>query len=335
MPGIKVVRPGIYNDPIHIPYHCFKTAKFIHSFFNSLLIVNTANDQKASQFYLKKILEARVTIFSGQILLQSMFIFLSKLLPLFVYPLGLACVLLLAALVNGSNHKRSRIFIILSLVILWLSSTSGISNLLARSLEWRYKPPEKIPTSEVIVLLGGGTEPAVYPRSGVEINGAGDRVFYAAQLYKEGKAPLILLSGGEITWLNDGSATPAEDMAKLLISLDIPRDALIIEDRSRNTYENALYAKELLGEKGINKILLVTSAMHMPRSVALFEEQGFEVTPLPVDYSVVEDESTENQNSVLVTKILNIIPNASNLGLTTNALKEYLGSFIYRLQGWL
>jgi len=135
--------------------------------------------------------------------------------------------------------------------------------------------------------------------------------------------------------MNDGSATPAEDMAEILASLDVPPEAMIIEDRSRNTYENALYAKELLEERGISKILLVTSAMHMPRSVALFEAQGFEVTPLPVDYSVVENGSAENQNSLFVAKILNIIPNASNLALTTNALKEYLGTFIYQLQGWL
>ena len=264
-----------------------------------------------------------------------MFIFLSKLLPLFVYPLGLACILLLMALLSANNQTRRRAFIIAALLILWLSSTTGFSNLLARSLEWRYKPPEEIPAGEVIVLLGGGTESAAYPRSGVEINGAGDRVLYAAQLFKEGKSPLILLSGGEITWMNDGSATPAEDMAEILASLDVPPEAMIIEDRSRNTYENALYAKELLEERGISKILLVTSAMHMPRSVALFEAQGFEVTPLPVDYSVVENGSAENQNSLFVAKILNIIPNASNLALTTNALKEYLGTFIYQLQGWL
>jgi uncharacterized SAM-binding protein YcdF (DUF218 family) len=185
-----------------------------------------------------------------------MFIFLSKLLPLFVYPLGLACILLLLALASNGNPRRSKTYLILALVILWLSSTNGISNLLARSLEWRYKPPTEISTAEAIVLLGGGTEPAAYPRSGVEINGAGDRVLYAAQLYKDGKAPLILLSGGEITWLNDGSASPAEDMAQILASLDVPKEAMLIEDRSRNTYENALYAKELLTEKGINKILL-------------------------------------------------------------------------------
>jgi len=264
-----------------------------------------------------------------------MFIFLSKLLPLFVYPLGLAFLLLLLAVLSSANRKLSMAYIILALAILWLSSTTGVSNLMARSLEWRYKPPEEIPTGEAIVLLGGGTEPAIYPRPGVEINGAGDRVLYAAQLYKDGKAPIILLSGGEITWLNDGSATPAEDMAKILSSIGVPSEAMIIEDRSRNTYENALYAKELLGEKGINKILLVTSAMHMPRSVALFEAQDFEVTPLPVDYSVVENQSAESQDSIFITKILNIIPNASNLALTTNALKEYLGTFIYQLQGWL
>jgi uncharacterized SAM-binding protein YcdF (DUF218 family) len=75
--------------------------------------------------------------------------------------------------------------------------------------------------------------------------------------------------------------------------------------------------------------------MHMPRSVALFEAQGFEVTPLPVDYSVIENQSTASQEGVLIIKILKIVPNASNLALTTNALKEYLGTFIYQLQGWL
>jgi uncharacterized SAM-binding protein YcdF (DUF218 family) len=264
-----------------------------------------------------------------------MFIFLSKLLPIFVYPLGLACILLFLAAISSAHRKRSLTFIILALAILWLSSISGVSNFLAKSLEWRYKPPQVIPTGEVIVLLGGGTEPAVYPRSGVEINGAGERVLYAAQLYKEGKAPLILLSGGEITWLNDGSATPAQDMAQILTSLGVPNQALIIEDRSRNTYENALYAKELLTEKGINRILLVTSAMHMPRAVALFKAQGFEVTPLPVDFSVVENTTGENTDNSWITKVLNIIPNVSNLALTTNALKEYLGTFIYKLQGWL
>ena len=264
-----------------------------------------------------------------------MFIFLSKFLPLFVYPLGLASLLLVFSLLAGRDSKASKALAASALILLWLSSTKGLSTLLARSLEWRYTPPKEVPTAQVIVLLGGGTEPEVPPRPIVEINSAGDRVLYAAQLYKEGKAPLILLSGGEISWLNEGSATPADDMAKILQSIGVPQEALLIENESKNTHENALFAQELLAEMDINQILLVTSAMHMPRAAAVFEKQGFEVKPLPVDYSVTENESPEDQNGSLITKVLDVIPNASGLSLTTNALKEYLGFLVYKIQGWL
>lgn len=263
-----------------------------------------------------------------------MFIFLSKLLPLFVYPLGLACGLLFLSLLVSYNRKASSILVISALLILWLCSTTGFSNLLARSLELKYLPPDEIPIAKVMVVLGGGTESAVPPRTTVEVNGAGDRILYAAELYREGKAERILLSGGSIEWLGDSSTTPAEDMASILLDIGVPQDALIIENTSRNTYENALYTKELLEAEGIEQILLVTSAMHMPRAVALFEKQGFDVIPLPTDFNVTENVSSDSKID-FVGKFLDILPNASNLSLTTNAMKEYLGFAIYKIQGWL
>jgi len=264
-----------------------------------------------------------------------MFILLSKLLPLFVYPLGLACVLLLTALLVAYNRKASLILMISALAILWLCSTTGFSNLLARSLELKYLTPEEIPNEEVMVVLGGGTEPASYPRTTVELNGAGDRVLYAAQMYKEGKAAHILLSGGDIEWMDEGSTTPAEDMAAILTQLGVPQDALWLETESKNTYENALYARKMLDEQNITRILLVTSAMHMPRAVALFEKQGFEVIPLPVDFSVTESKAEADGVDRFAAKFMDILPSASKLALTTNALKEYIGYAIYKLQGWL
>jgi len=161
------------------------------------------------------------------------------------------------------------------------------------------------------------------------------QVLYAASLYKEGKAAHILLSGGNISWHDEGATTPAEDMASILTTIGIPEEALWLETISQNTYENALYSTEILTENEIERILLVTSAMHMPRSVALFEKQGVEVIPVPVDFSITEDESPQDSSGILQSKIIKIIPQASNLSLTTNAMKEYIGYFIYKLQGWL
>jgi len=264
-----------------------------------------------------------------------MFIFLSKLLPLFVYPLGSACILLLLALTIRHRHKLRTALIIVAIVILWLSSTTGFSELLARSLENRYPSQSDYPIADVAVVLGGGTEPAASPRTTVEVNGAGDRVLVAAQLYRQGKAGKLLLSGGQISWLNEGTTTPAEDMATLLTSIGVPEDALLLETKSKNTYENAVNSKVILDELEIERILLVTSATHMPRAVALFENQGLEVIPVPVDYSITEDETPVDGPSRFQLKLMDIIPQSGNLSLTTNALKEYLGYFVYKLQGWI
>ena len=253
-------------------------------------------------------------------------------MPLFVYPLGLTCILLvITLLINNNKHLRTTL-VVTALLILWLSSTSFAANSLVKSLEWRYFPPEEIPQVDVIVVLGGGTEPAYYPRLGVEVNNAGDRVLAAAELFRQDKAPNILLSGGNIAWFSNGKSTPAEEMADILEFTGVPHNVLWLEKESRNTYENAVFSKAILQEHNIKKILLVTSAMHMPRSVALFEKQGFEVIPMPVDYSITKD--NENSKSFLST-IIGFIPSAGNLASTTNALKEYLGIFTYHLQGWL
>jgi uncharacterized SAM-binding protein YcdF (DUF218 family) len=264
----------------------------------------------------------------------KMFVILSKFLPLFIYPLGLVFILLLFALLLRRKEKTRNILIVLSLLILWLSSTSLVSENLARSLEWRYFPPKEIPSADVIVVLGGGTEANVYPRSGVEINGAGDRVLYAARIFKEGKAAHILLTGGEITWMNSTTSTPAGEMAEILQFLGVPQNALWLENKSQNTRENAVFSKNILDDKAIKKILLITSASHMPRAAAVFQKLGIEVIPLPVDYSTTQVDNSSNKQDWLG-QFFGLLPSAGSLSGTTNALKEYLGIFTYWLRGWL
>jgi uncharacterized SAM-binding protein YcdF (DUF218 family) len=263
-----------------------------------------------------------------------MFIFLSKLLPNFVYPLGLVCIFIILALILYRKPAWQRLVLVLALVVLWLGSTRWIALGMVRSLEWRYLPMTQMPSADAIVLLGGGTESAEYPRQTVELNSSGDRVLYAAWLYKQGKAPHILLSGGLIDWLDTGN-TPAEDMAVILDMMGVPKEALWLESTSRNTYENAVNSRKLLNEKGINRIILVTSALHMPRSVDLFKHQGFDVIPAPTDYSVTQAAWQRLTDPNLATQLLNLMPNIDNLSSVTRALKEYLGMLVYRLRGWM
>jgi uncharacterized SAM-binding protein YcdF (DUF218 family) len=262
-----------------------------------------------------------------------MFVYLSKILPPLVYPLGLACLLIVVALILRRPRLRTAL-LGLALALLLIGGNRWVALGLARSLEWRYIPAGELPQAQAIVVLGGGTLSAQYPRQTVEVDQAGDRLIYAAQLYHQGKAEHLLLSGGRIDWISSG-APPAEDMASLLEMLGVPPQALWLESQSRNTYENARNARAFLEPLGIRRILLVTSASHMPRSVALFEKQGFEVIPAPADFSVTQEGWEQLKSGGLGSQLYSLLPSAESLSLTTRMLKEYVGMLIYRLSGWM
>jgi len=262
------------------------------------------------------------------------FVFLSKFLPLFVYPAGLAFLLLCAGLVLRRRPVWLRRFSAAALLIIFIGGNRWVAGSLVQSLEWRHIPDGELPQADAIVVLGGGTEEADYPRPLVELNSAGDRVVYGAMLYRQGKASRILVGGGTISWIENRSTTPAEEMAEVVQWLGVPTEAVLIQNRSLNTYEEAVLDAEILRKLGCRTVLLVTSAMHMPRSAALFEKQGLVVIPAPIDFKITES-NQPFKNMTWESAVLGIIPDASNLSLTSAAMKEYIGLLVYKLRGWL
>lgn len=263
-----------------------------------------------------------------------MFLFLSKLLPLFVYPVGLSSLLLITALVFYKRRRVQQICIGLALALLLIFSNEWVAHRLVSSLEWQYLPSGELPQAQAIVLLGGGTRPHLPPRPMSEMNEAGDRIGFAAKLYREGKGPFIVVSGGFIEFF--GSTVPESDaMKELLMAQGVPEEAIVLESRSRNTYENALYVREIADELGFNQILLVTSGLHMPRSVAIFQKQGFEVIPAPVDFLATWGEEGRTAEVGVDGWLLKVFPNSERLDFSTRALREYIGIFVYWLRGWL
>jgi uncharacterized SAM-binding protein YcdF (DUF218 family) len=262
-----------------------------------------------------------------------MILFLEKFLPLFVYPLGLALILLVLSLFMRRSSKVETFLFVLAIMILWLSSTRYMALTLVRSLEWQYKPLPEIPAADVIVVLGGGTESPQYPRPMVEINAAGDRVIYAAELYKQGKGSFILVSGGNVPDLDARTSTPAEDMQQLLTMLGVPQDVIWLQPYSANTEQDAEYSSRLLKANGITRVILVTSAVHMPRSVQLFTAYGMDVTPAPVDYTVTQPIWDDLWGGSWQEMLISAMPNASSLAQTTNAMKEYIGMLVNSIKG--
>lgn len=263
-----------------------------------------------------------------------MFLFLSKLLPLFVYPLGFASLMLIGSLFTLWKRPRlSAVLIMIALLAIVLPSNSWIANHMVRSLEWQNIPTGELPTAEAIVVLGGATRPQSPPRPWIDLLDEGDRIVHGAQLYTQGKAPLLIMSGGRIDW-QDNSESESADMAKLAEALGVPSTAILQDPTSLNTYENAVNVKKILQDRGIKRVLLVTSAMHMPRSIAIFKKQGIEAIPAPTDFWISEQEIQTDRVTVQET-ILNWFPDSGSLHRFTRALKEYIGYGVYRLRGWL
>lgn len=278
-----------------------------------------------------------------------MLLYLSKLLPLFVYPLGLALILLGVALILRRRLAWRTTCEVLAIVVLLVFSNQWVAHGLARSLEGQYLPPEAWPEDATVVVLGGATRAAEYPRLITEVNEAGDRVFFGAWLYQQGIAARLLVTGGSIEWLGS-MTTEAEGMRELLMLLGVPADAILLEDAAQNTYDNAVYTKAMLenlavdavGEPDIElntedglSVVLVTSAMHMPRSVAIFENQGFTVLPAPVDYVTTWGDPDRIGRPGLGESFLHLLPSVEYLNISTRVFREYIGMLVYAALGRL
>lgn len=263
-----------------------------------------------------------------------MSLFLSKLLPLFIYPLGLTCLLLLVALVTlWKRPQWAAVAIALALIYLLLGSNGTVADGLVRSLEWRHLPKQELPKADAIVVLGGAIRSATPPRPWVEVGEEGDRLLYGVKLYQEGKAPYLIFSGGRIDW-RMGGPPESGDMAILAEAMGVPRSAMLEDPASLNTYENAVNVKKILEDRNLRRVLLVTSAMHMPRSLLIFKQLGIEAIAAPTDFLVTQQDDKERQDT-LEGQLLNLLPDVEATRQFTRALKEYIGIVIYRLRGWL
>ena len=203
------------------------------------------------------------------------------------------------------------------------------SNIMA-DLEMEY-PPQKVedmPCADAIVLLGGGmscnTNELIYP----EMFQAADRVWHAARLWKAGKAPVVITSGE----LEAVSTVP------LLRDMGLPDSAIIVEPDAKNTEENAQLVAAILKKRvtdpaATSKILLVTSAWHMRRSILMFKRAfaaiardggpQIEIIPAATDY--------DGLCCKRPFKYVDIFPSAEFMSKKSYAFKEILGYWGYRL----
>lgn len=249
---------------------------------------------------------------------------LNKAVGLFLNPLFIGLALMAAGLVfSGFRRRRTGITLgVVAIAWLWVWSSgywyAAVGVPLER--EWSAVRAEDAPKADAIVLLGGGMNaaPAAYPYP--DMSDAADRVWHAARLYRAGKAPIVITSGE-----NDRAST-----VPLLKDLGVPDEAIVVEGKSRNTEENAIFTREKLtgrpGVPAVPKVLLVTSAEHMRRAKLMFEKyaQGLEVIPAAADY-------TATVRTGRGFDFRDPFPDADVLRRTSDVFREWIGYWGYRL----
>ncbi len=253
---------------------------------------------------------------------------LASLLARLVLPLGAALVASLAGAVLGlAGRRRAAAALVTTAAVgLWLCATPGVSARVRAGLE-RYYPPspmESTPPADAILVLGGGIGAAVLPRLEPDLADGADRVWHAARLYAAGRAPVVIVSGG-IVPTHDVGVPEADSMASLLQAWGVPGEAIWREADSTDTRQNCARAAALLEAHGLRDVILVTSALHMPRALATCRSAGIPARPSSTDVRVVPAPPSW----------LDWLPDASALDGTSEGLHEWIGIVFYLARGWI
>jgi uncharacterized SAM-binding protein YcdF (DUF218 family) len=253
-----------------------------------------------------------------------------------LYPLTWVVLLLSAATIlaflpfSPTRMRRVRQLVMGSLLILVTLSSPLIANPLIGSLEAWYQLPQLTPSDrfDAIVVLGGGINEKGSLRPSTEpTSDSRDRTTCGVNLYQQGYAPTLVLTGGDARAFGMGSQE-AIAMKRWAVRLGVPESATMIETGARNTYENATKTQRLLGPASI---LLVSSASHLPRAVPVFIKQGFRVKPVPCGYisQNLPGEAWKGADP------FDFLPNDTALQHTREAVIEVAGIVIYWLGGKL
>jgi uncharacterized SAM-binding protein YcdF (DUF218 family) len=247
-------------------------------------------------------------------------LFLNKLLPIFMLPLGWTVILLLIGLI-----RKKRLPILAALVILYVTAMPFVGNRLLHRLEIRYPavPIDQAVKVDAVVTLGGFSGPSAAKGFLPNISEAGERLEAGMILWQKKKADWLVFTGGRLPWAHKRELE-GEVARRIAIARGISADKIIVTREVGNTADEAAALAALMHERGWTKILLVTTAWHMPRAARLFNKAGVNIVPFPVDFQA---------GMKMRLTLLDFLPRAEGLHNTEIALREWYGILFYTLAG--
>ncbi|MBN8575423.1 MAG: YdcF family protein [Cytophagales bacterium] len=255
-----------------------------------------------------------------------MFFILSKTINFLAMPLVLIFLCWIVARFIR-NKKWKRRLLVTGVVVLYVLTNDFITNEVARLWE----PPaiaynQLTKTYKLGILLTGVTKGNKEPADRVYFQRGADRIVHALQLYKKGIIEKILISGGS-GMLTERSRPEADEIAEALMLMGVPPEDLIIENKTRNTYESAVAVTSLLQTTyRPSECILITSAYHMPRSIACYKKAGWPCDTFACDFLAHERKYTPDAL---------FIPHAESVVIWTTLMREWAGMVAYKLSGYI
>jgi uncharacterized SAM-binding protein YcdF (DUF218 family) len=255
-----------------------------------------------------------------------MFFILSKTLFYLLMPFTWIMGCLLYALFTRSE-KRRKTFLLVTTVLLFVFGNSFFINEIFRLWEIPATPIAAIEKPyDVGIVLTGITSIDQTPKDRVYFEKGADRIMHTLQLYKMGKLKHILITGGSGN-LVGSKESEAEELEGVLLMSGVPQKDITIENKSRNTRENAMFSAQILKTQFPGQsYLLITSAFHMRRSLGCFRQADVPVTVFSTDFYAKPRRFTPNHI---------IIPSEGALGKWYVLCHEVLGYLVYKVMGYV
>ena len=243
-------------------------------------------------------------------------LFLHKLLPLIVSPLGLVVFFLLISIL-----VRRRGPAVVGLLVLLVSALPLTADRLWEALEadYPYRPIESVENANAVVVLSGMLGGIETDEGVVTQWGDADRFMAGVDLVKAGKAPLIIFTRGQWPWLN--LPPEGEVLAKRALMMGVSSSQILLTGVVTNTADEADEVRSLMDLAGLETVILVTSSFHMPRAKMLFDRAGVASVPYPTDFKSSGGRSDW----------MSYIPSADGLNDTSKAVREMIGRLYYRV----
>lgn len=226
--------------------------------------------------------------------------------------------MLLGYLIYWFYKTTGKLIILFGVIFLYIQATPFFSYHLSKSIELPPIKQSAVKNSQAIVVLGGGINNSSYeyPMGAVVKTSTLIRLDYAAYLAKQYPNKLIVTSGG----YTGSKYTEASVMRDTLITTFAVKNPILIEDKSRDTDENAEFVAKMLLAKGIHRVVVVSQAFHVRRAIMLFKKYGLEPIGASTDYVSSDDAHT---------KELMFVPNATAMAITARTLHETFGYLFY------